>query len=71
MYEAAAVNRALREGRLEAEEWTHAESVTTQRIVDQLRSSVVRAGGGKREARGRWWDLWTWGWRARREGATE
>ena len=54
MYEAAAVNRALREGRLEAEEWTHAESVTTQRIVDQLRSSVVRAGGGKREARGRW-----------------
>ncbi|EOD24531.1 hypothetical protein EMIHUDRAFT_435339 [Emiliania huxleyi CCMP1516] len=71
VYEAAAVNRALREGRLEAEEWTHAESVTTQRIVDQLRSSVVRAGGGKREARGRWWDLRTWGWRARREGATE
>lgn len=41
VYEARAVHDALRAGRLEAEEWTHEESVTTQAIIDEVRAAVV------------------------------
>ena len=41
IYEARAVHAALRAGRLEAEEWTHEESVTTQAIIDEVRKAVT------------------------------
>ena len=41
VYEARAVHAALREGRLEADEWTHEESVTTQAIIDEVRAAVI------------------------------
>ena len=42
VYEARAVHAALREGKLQCEEWTHAESITTQGCVDALRGAVIR-----------------------------
>ena len=44
VYEARAVHAALRAGKLELDEWTHAESVTTQAIVDAMRGAVVSEG---------------------------
>ena len=44
VYEARAVHAALREGKLQCEEWTHAESITTQGCVDALRGAVIRGG---------------------------
>lgn len=41
VYQAQAVQEALRNGRLECDEWTHEESVTTQACVDALRAAVV------------------------------
>ena len=41
IYEARAVHAALRAGRLEPEEWTHEESVTTQAIIDEIRKAVT------------------------------
>jgi len=43
VYEARAVHAALRAGKLELDEWTHAESVTTQAIIDAMREAVVSA----------------------------
>ena len=43
VYEARAVHAALRAGKLELDEWTHADSVTTQAIVDAMRRAVVLA----------------------------
>ena len=43
VYEARAVHAALRAGKTELDEWTHAESVTTQAIVDAMRAAVVSA----------------------------
>ena len=36
------LHAALREGKLQCEEWTHAESITTQGCVDALRGAVIR-----------------------------
>ena len=48
VFEARAVHAALRAGKLQLDEWTHAESVTTQAIVDAMREAVVaRASGAK------------------------
>ena len=44
VYEGRAVHAALRAGKLELDEWTHAESVTTQAIVDAMRGTVVSKG---------------------------
>ena len=44
VYEAHAVHAALREGRLQCTEWTHAEAVTTQACVDALRGAVIARG---------------------------
>ena len=37
------VHAALRAGKLELDDWTHQESVTTQAIVDAVREAVVGA----------------------------
>ena len=44
VYQARAVHAALREGRLQCDEWTHEESVTTQACVDALRGKVIAGG---------------------------
>lgn len=44
VYEARCVHAALREGLLEASEWTHAESVTCASIVDAMRDAVISRG---------------------------
>lgn len=41
VYQARAVHQALRAGKLQCEEWTHEESVTTQACVDALRGAVI------------------------------
>eukprot|EP00322_Chrysochromulina_rotalis_P024281 CAMPEP_0115854882 /NCGR_PEP_ID=MMETSP0287-20121206/14256_1 /TAXON_ID=412157 /ORGANISM="Chrysochromulina rotalis, Strain UIO044" /LENGTH=345 /DNA_ID=CAMNT_0003309019 /DNA_START=136 /DNA_END=1173 /DNA_ORIENTATION=- len=41
VYEAQAVHAALREGKLQCDEWTHEEAVTTQACVDALRNTVI------------------------------
>ena len=43
VYEARAVHAALRAGKTALDEWTHAESLTTQAIVDAMRAAVVSA----------------------------
>ena len=50
VFEARAVHAALRAGLLEAPEWTHEESVTTQAIVDKLRAAVVDDESARDEA---------------------
>jgi len=44
VYQAQAVHAALRKGKLQCDEWTHEESVTTQACVDALRGAVIGAG---------------------------
>jgi dihydrodiol dehydrogenase / D-xylose 1-dehydrogenase (NADP) len=44
VYQARAVHAALREGKLQCDEWTHQESVTTQACVDALRGKVISGG---------------------------
>jgi len=46
VYEASAVGAALRAGQLEADEWTHHETLTTQWVVDAMRDEVVARGMG-------------------------
>lgn len=41
LYEAEAVHAALRAGRLQSDEWTHEESITTQAIIDRMRAAVI------------------------------
>ena len=40
------MHAALRAGKLQLDEWTHAESVTTQAIVDAMREAVVARASG-------------------------
>ena len=44
VHEARAVHAALRAGKLQADEWTHDESVTTQAIVNAVRAAVIEGG---------------------------
>ena len=39
-----AVHAARRAGKLQADEWTHDESVTTQAIVNAVRAAVIEGG---------------------------
>ena len=55
MYEAQTVHKALREGKLEAAEWTHAESIATASIIDRIRGAVIdpKAADGAESKRAR------------------
>ena len=46
LYEARVVHAALKAEKLEPDEWTHEESVTTQKLVDAMRADVIKTATG-------------------------